>query len=1160
MLEGEEIKIACWNIFRFREITEIKLVENHLVTVGICFQNKSYNAEHSPKRRKGNDSDVVSPVANGKRLMTGLPGETKEAEYDDALLVCKVDMEPDDNDELVSVDIGGFTVEVIIDSGSSINAISQDVFDRMMGHSDCVMFNVRPGSKKCLWAYASDAPLKIEAVFESLLWIDDQRPFDYEEFVVISGAKRCLLSKNTAKKYRLLQLGLKVGSNNVNLQVYATSQGDSTIEEFPKFNLPPVELVVNQEVKPRRNTYTCIPPGWINETRARLEQQVKSGIIERVTPEMDSRHCSSMLAVPKGSNDFRIVIDLRNTNKCIIREPHRMPTFDSVMAKLEGSSWFSTIDLTNAFHHIVLHENSRHLTNFWSGGECFRFIRLPFGLCNAPDIFQEAMEKILSGCEGVEIYLDDILVYAKTKEEHDARLSEVLKRLKNHSVKLNEEKCKFGVRECTFLGFRLSEAGYKVTNERVLAIKNFKTPSSIAEVRSFIGLMNYVDRYIINRAEKTSHLQNIIRSKQFHWTAEANEEFEYMRNHALNVVKSLGFYNSSHETELIVDASPIGLGAVLVQFDEKSIPRIIACASKALSQVEGRYSQTQKEALAVVWATERFRFFLHGIKFRIVTDSEANEYIFGEEHRLGRRAVSRAEAWALRLQSFNFEMVGIEGCRNIADVFSRLIQDTQSPERFNDVEECHMMLVEEAKITPLSWMEISEASRSDPEVINIRKGMEKGEWEPSVSSFKSLSDRLSVVGGVLIMNDKLFVPTSLRNKALEIAHRCHFGMESMKRTIRDSIWWPKMWKDVERLVKDCVTCTRISRPNTPIPLRSRVLPDLPMQNTQVDFLSLPGCGSEHFFTVADTYSRMLWCIEMKKTDSVSTIRALNKIFAIWGRPDVIQSDNGPPFNSTQFTTHWKREGIVHRTVCPYSPFMNGLIERQNEGIIKAVKCAREEGRNWRDAIEEYLMVYNNERPQSTTGVTPFELMAGRKYRGYFPSLSALRNNLTIDGEVRSRDETAKSKSTLYADKVRRAKESDIKAGDWVFLADKNKQNKLSPTYLKEPFQVINRVGPGVLVRNADGTEFSRWVSDVVKVPGFDWLSLGSSEQREAQSAAPENLSDERGAEEIFTQGSSQEMEKTVEPPRNDEKNKERPGRVRKAPAKLDDYHLFNIFG
>lgn len=191
--------------------------------------------------------------------------------------------------------------------------------------------------------------------------------------------------------------------------------------------------------------FTNIPIAFKSETERRLNDFLSSGIVERVTSDMDRSFCSSMLVVPKGKDDIRLVVDLRGPNKCIVRTPFRMPTLEAILSNLNGAEWFSTIDLTSAFFHVVLHEGSRHLTNFFAGNTTYRFKRLPFGLCNAPDIFQEILQTtVLAGCEGQCNYLDDILVYGKTKAEHDENLAAVLKRLHENNVCINKDKCIIG--------------------------------------------------------------------------------------------------------------------------------------------------------------------------------------------------------------------------------------------------------------------------------------------------------------------------------------------------------------------------------------------------------------------------------------------------------------------------------------------------------------------------------------------------------------------------------------------------------------------------------------------------------------------------------------------------------------------------------------------
>lgn len=292
-----------------------------------------------------------------------------------------------------------------------------------------------------------------------------------------------------------------------------------------------------------------------------IENCVSSGIIEEVNETMDRSFCSSLLAVPKGKDDIRLVIDLRGPNKCIYRTPFKMPTFESILMELHGSTYFSTIDLTSAYFHVELDEDSRHLTNFFAGHGLYRYCRLPFGLCNAPDIFQEILQSIiLKGCKGTVNYLDDILIHGKTKKEHDENLAEVLNRLKNHNVKINFSKCAIGQKAVRFLGFKLSEKGWQIEDDKIKAIQNFRSPQTLAEVKSFLGLITFVEKFIHQRADKTRHLRELANGEVFYWNKELHDEFQSLKNDAWRHIGTLGYFNKEDHTELYVDASPYGLG------------------------------------------------------------------------------------------------------------------------------------------------------------------------------------------------------------------------------------------------------------------------------------------------------------------------------------------------------------------------------------------------------------------------------------------------------------------------------------------------------------------------------------------------------------------------------------------------------------------------
>lgn len=993
------------------------------------------------------------------------------------------------NDEgIIAAKVAGMDCEFLIDSGAQVNTFTEPLFRLLLSDANYAeaVYNLQERADRSLKAYATKGEILVMATFEANLFISEDRPVLMEKFYVVNE-RRSLLSRPTATRYSVLMLGLKVPVTS-SCEIFDSKFQPIEISfvngnvPFPKFNLPPVKINYNKDVAPCRNIFTNIPLAIKPLVRQRLDQLISAEIIEPVSNNMDRSFCSSMLVIPKGKDDFRLVIDLRGPNQYIYRTPFVMPTLEMILAELDGARWFSTIDLSNAFYHIELDDESRHLTNFYTEFGVFRCVRLPFGLSNAPDIFQEMLENnILSGCKGVKNYLDDILVHGKSKEEHDANLAVVLTRLRNHNVQLNKSKCVFSSQSVKFLGFILTAEGWMVEADKIDAIKNFRRPASCSEVKSFLGLVTFTDKFIVNRADKTERLRTLVNSDKFYWTDEEEHEFNFLRNDALKTIRKLGYYSTTDMVELFVDASPAGLGAVVVQYNANGNPRIIACASKSLTATEKRYPQTQKEALAVVWAVERFSYYLLGRSFVIRTDSEANEFIFSINHRLGKRAVTRAESWALRLQRYDFQIKTVPGARNVADALSRLIDETQSAFPFEEEDSNNFLYALDSGCMEITWDEIEKATEDDSELMRVKLAVETNEWTEALRKFEAQKNNLRVLGCLVFKGDRVILPRLLRMKAMTSAHGGHVGEAAMKRIMRGFFWWPGMSTDVVQFVKCCETCAVLARKNPPLPLSSRVLPEGPWEIIQIDFLSIPGAGAGTFLVVVDTYSRYLSMIEMNHTDAESTNRALCLIIQTWGCPAIIQSDNGPPFQSSAFVEFWENKGIKVRKSIPLCPQTNGIVERQNQGIIKAVAASRIDGENWKAALERYVHNHNTLIAHSRLGVTPFELLVGWKYRGTFPSLWKESKTELDRTDIRERDGEAKLVSKHYADRARGAKESEIAVGDMVLMAQQ-KKTKMDPTFSSERFTVLAREGAKVVLVSSGGVQYSRNVQDVRSAP------------------------------------------------------------------------------
>lgn len=381
----------------------------------------------------------------------------------------------------------------------------------------------------------------------------------------------------------------------------------------------------------------------------------------------------------------------------------------------------------------------------------------------------------------------------------------------------------------------------------------------------------------------------------------------------------------------------------------------------------------------------------------------------------------------------------------------------------------------------VTWEEIEAKSEKDYVLQLLREAIQLDQWPPELRRYEAQKKHFHFLGFLIFKENRVVLPESLHQQVMNTAHGGHVGEVAMKRIMRDFFWWPGMSADVERFVKSCETCVRLSRKNPPVPLSSRMLPDGPWQILQIDFLSAPSFGSGEFLVVVDIFSRFLSVVEMKRMDAVSTNAALCEIFRIWGCPLIIQSDNGPPFQASAFINYWEDKGVKVRKSVPLSPQSNGAVERQNQGITKALAASRLDGTNWRNALTLYTHNHNTLVPHSRLAVTPFELMVGWKFRGTFPCLWSNPRKMLDHTDIRERDAETKLISKKDADAARGAKVSDIRIGDTVFLAQQ-KRSKTDPVFSSERYKVVARDGPKIVVMSKSGIQYARNVQDVKRVP------------------------------------------------------------------------------
>ena len=463
---------------------------------------------------------------------------------------------------------------------------------------------------------------------------------------------------------------------------------------------------------------------------------------------------------------------------------------------------FSKLDLKWGFHQIMLSEDSRHVTTFVTHRGLYRYRRLMFGITSAPEKYQQIIRDVLRKCDGVANIADDLIVYGRGVKEHDKRLFAVLDRLREVGLTLNGKKCEFRLSKLTFFGHELTHRGVNPSEEKVAAIQDATPPKDASEVRSFMGLVQYSAKFLPNLASVAQPIQELTRKgAKFVWGTEQQSTFKELKR-LITQADTLAYYQVDCRTRIVADASPVSLGAVLTQ-EQKGEWRVISYASRSLTDVERRYSQTEKEALALVWACERFIF---GQQFELETDHKPLECIYSRTS----KPSARIERWVLRLQSYDFKVVYRPGKTNIADALSRL--NTRVQRDRGEEHDYARAVVETSVPTALSPKEIERASASDPEMCKVKDCVRSGNWGMCpLPAYLHVKQELCVYGELLLRGTRIVIPQSLRGRAVKLAHEGHQGIVKTKNRLRSKVWWPKMDRDVEKLYKVSATAVKSLR-------------------------------------------------------------------------------------------------------------------------------------------------------------------------------------------------------------------------------------------------------------------------------------------------------------------------------------------------------------
>uniref|UniRef100_A0A183BQV4 RNA-directed DNA polymerase n=1 Tax=Globodera pallida TaxID=36090 RepID=A0A183BQV4_GLOPA len=609
---------------------------------------------------------------------------------------------------------------------------------------------------------------------------------------------------------------------------------------------------------------------------------------------------------------------------------------------------------------------------------------MPYGVASAPAIFQQAMEEILCGIEGVAVYLDDIVVTAAGDEEHLRRLDAVLQRLQEFGLRVKKEKCAFLQDRIMYLGHIVDRDGIRTSPEKVEAIQKMPAPENLKELQSFLGMVGYYGKFIPSMATLSEPLNELRRTGvKWYWGKEQQEAFSQIKRMLVSN-ELLVHYDPEKPLFLATDASDYGVGAVLFHKDAESGKMgVIGYASRTLNPAERKYAQIEKEGRAVIFGVEKFNQYLYGRKFMLQTDHEPLKRIFGPKGQLPVVAARRLHRWSLILMNYEFD---IEYCPTnsfgYADGLSRL-PSPEIDQICKDSREVKAIQEEAQNSLPITVEDIAKEIRKDVVLKRVKSFLESGwpankEVENAIRPFFLAREELEMQNECLMLGTRTVIPSKFRGEILQLIHETHPGIVRMKALARQKVWWPGIDKDIEAIRKKCKTCQVNAPEMRKVPLHPWEVPERPWQRLHIDF-----CGpflNKMWLIVVDAKTKWPEVVMMKNTTTESTMAAIRNLFWTHGLPEQIVSDNGPQFTAAEFGKFCAERGIIHTRTAPYHPQSNGEAERFVQTFKKGMSLIKKET-NWENELakNQFLLKYRV-TPHTGTGRAPAEMMFSRELR------------------------------------------------------------------------------------------------------------------------------------------------------------------------------------
>ena len=700
---------------------------------------------------------------------------------------------------------------------------------------------------------------------------------------------------------------------------------------------------------PIKEPHRRILPALFQEVREHLREMLDAGTIR----PSNSPYSSNVVIVRKKDGSIRFCVDFRKLNNKTIKDAYPIPRVEDTLHLLAGAKYLSKLDLRSGYWQVEIEEKDKEKTAFQVGTLGFyEFHRMPFGLCNAPATFQRLMERCMGelNLRDCLIYLDDVIIFSSTFQEHLDRLEAVFFRLRQHNLKLKASKCEFMRSQVTYLGHVVSEDGIQTDPEKTEAIKSWPTPKTVKDVRSFLGFAGYYRRFIKNFASIARPLNDLLVGQttnrkgkkrqscksQFVWTEKQLKAFNTLKEKLMHP-PILAYADSRLPFKLHTDACTTGLGAVLYQRQD-GIDRVVTYASRSLKASERKYPAHKLEFLALKWAiTEKYHDYLYGAHFEVVTDNNPLTYVFTTA-----RLDATGQRWLAELSNYNCTISYRSGKKNAdADGLSRRHSDDEVTTIFPDVlkDLCFSQSAKEPiplvdtlntetgsstniedgipeemlEGTALTSQDWSKAQQSDRNLQFVIDRLIEGQ-RPTIEQLKAQSidkrylldwDKYSLKESVLhrttLLNgeecDQLVLPASMKDTIFKAYHEDlgHQGRDRTTSLIKRRFFWPGMNKYIRERVQTCDRCIRRKTAPSKATELVNITSSAPMELVCIDFLSLERSkgGYENILVLTDHLSRYAQAFPTRNQKAQTTAKVLYENFFVhYGFPAVLHSDKG----------------------------------------------------------------------------------------------------------------------------------------------------------------------------------------------------------------------------------------------------------------------------